>query len=136
MKKEKTYNRLSLLRKLKLIKQTQEINTLDTELKKISNISNELEEISKEISSDLSNGSISAWKLKSSSNFSSRVTEQLNIINNREKFISQEIFRAKKQLGKTHVQKIRIDKKAKDEKKINISILEEKRENLVPPIRK
>ena len=135
MNKEKRFKRLALLRKLKLIKQSREINILDKELVEIKDIDKELSDISKEVNSSIKSNSMEAWKLKSTSVFSAKVSEQLSIITNRKKFIYEEILRAKNILGRTHSQKRELDKKIKVISKINNQEREQKALNLLPPIR-
>ena len=136
MVKNKRYKRLSLLRKVKLIKQSKEVTTLDNELLKIKKINKNLNEISKEVNESISAQLIDSWQLKSSSRFSAKVSEQLVIINNREQFIAQEVSRAKKEISKTHIEKIEIDKRQKVANKKFLEDKENRAISLIPTITK
>ena len=129
------YSRLKLLRNLKLKKQSDEITTLDSELEKLNNLIKQLSEISDEVNGNLDKNVLESWKLKNFSKFSSSVSEQLSISNNREKFINEEIKRAKIEYGKTHYQKKILDEKIEKLKKEMRKNLEQKIDNSLPPTR-
>ena len=110
MLNKKRLENLSLIKKKKLLGQKVEITTLDNEFEKNKNNKEKLKNILKNTSI---NNTELAWNMKEKSQYKLKLIEQIYISENREKFLSIEMKRAKTNLGKLIKEKEIVDEKIK-----------------------
>ena len=110
MLNKKRLENLSLIKKKKLLGQKVEITTLDNEFKKNKSNKEKLKKILKNTS--IENTEL-AWNMKEKSEYKLKLIEQIYISENREKFLSIEMKRAKNNLGKLIKEKEIVDEKIK-----------------------
>ena len=110
MLNKKRLENLSLIKKKKLLGQKVEITTLDNEFKKNKSNKEKLKKILKNTS--VENTEL-AWNMKEKSEYKLKLIEQIYISENREKFLSVEMKRAKNNLGKLIKEKEIVDEKIK-----------------------
>ena len=108
MLNKKRLKNLSLIKQKKLLGQKVEINTLDDEYEKNRNNKEKLKEI---LNNTLIDTTELAWNMKEKSQYKLKLVEQIYISENREKFLSVEMKRAKINLGKIIKEKEIVDKK-------------------------
>ncbi len=130
MLNKKRLKNLSLIKQKKLLGQKVEITTLDNEFTKNKNNKEKLKDI-------LNNTSINptelAWNIKEKSQYKLKLIEQIYISENREKFLSIEMKRAKTNLGKLIKEKEVVDKKIKLLSQLEKNNKENKFINTMPP---
>ena len=110
MLNKKRLKSLSLIKEKKLLGQKVEITTLDNEFEKNKNNKEKLKNILKNTSI---NNTELAWNMKEKSQYKLKLIEQIYISENREKFLSIEMKRAKNNLGKLIKEKEIVDEKIK-----------------------
>ena len=110
MLNKKRLENLSLIKKKKLLGQKVEITTLDNEFEKNKSNKEKLKKILKNTS--IENTEL-AWNMKEKSQYKLKLIEQIYISENREKFLSIEMKRAKNNLGKLIKEKEIVDEKIK-----------------------
>ena len=110
MLNKKRLENLSLIKKKKLLGQKVEITTLDNEFEKNKSNKEKLKKILKNTS--IENTEL-AWNMKEKSEYKLKLREQIYISENREKFLSIEMKRAKNNLGKLIKEKEIVDEKIK-----------------------
>ena len=110
MLNKKRLENLSLIKKKKLLGQKVEITTLDNEFEKNKSNKEKLKKILKNTS--IENTEL-AWNMKEKSEYKLKLIEQIYISENREKFLSIEMKRAKNNLGKLIKEKEIVDDKIK-----------------------
>tara|TARA_B100000902_G_C26443610_1_gene497283 strand:+ start:72 stop:476 length:405 start_codon:yes stop_codon:yes gene_type:complete len=110
MLNKKRLKNLSLIKEKKLLGQKIEITTLDNEFQKNKNNKEKLKKILKNTSIDKTE---LAWNMKEKSQYKLKLIEQIYISENREKFLSIEMKRAKINLGKLIKEKEIVDEKIK-----------------------
>tara|TARA_B100001989_G_scaffold110582_1_gene77578 strand:+ start:4017 stop:4421 length:405 start_codon:yes stop_codon:yes gene_type:complete len=110
MLNKKRLENLSLIKKKKLLGQKVEITTLDNEFEKNKSNKEKLKKILKNTS--IENTEL-AWNMKEKSEYKLKLIEQIYISENREKFLSIEMKRAKNNLGKLIKEKEIVDEKIK-----------------------
>ncbi|MBV69187.1 MAG: hypothetical protein CMJ08_05230 [Pelagibacterales bacterium] len=110
MLNKKRLENLSLIKKKKLLGQKEEITTLDNEFEKNKSNKEKLKKILKNTS--IENTEL-AWNMKEKSEYKLKLIEQIYISENREKFLSIEMKRAKNNLGKLIKEKEIVDEKIK-----------------------
>jgi len=110
MLNKKRLKNLSLIKEKKLLGQKIEITTLDNEFQKNKNNKEKLKKILKNTSIDKTE---LAWNIKEKSQYKLKLIEQIYISENREKFLSIEMKRAKINLGKLIKEKEIVDEKIK-----------------------
>ena len=110
MLNKKRLKNLSLIKEKKLLGQKVEITTLDNEFEKNKNNKEKLKKILKNTSI---NNTELAWNMKEKSQYKLKLIEQIYISENREKFLSIEMKRAKNNLGKLIKEKEIVDEKIK-----------------------
>lgn len=110
MLNKKRLKNLSLIKEKKLLGQKIEITTLDNEFQKNKNNKEKLKKILKNTTIDKTE---LAWNMKEKSQYKLKLIEQIYISENREKFLSIEMKRAKINLGKLIKQKEIVDEKIK-----------------------
>ena len=110
MLNKKRLKNLSLIKEKKLLGQKIEITTLDNEFQKNKNNKDKLKKILKNTSIDKTE---LAWNMKEKSQYKLKLIEQIYISENREKFLSIEMKRAKINLGKLIKEKEIVDEKIK-----------------------
>ena len=110
MLNKKRLKNLSLIKEKKLLGQKVEITTLDNEFKKNKSNKEKLKKILKNTS--IENTEL-AWNMKEKSQYKLKLIEQIYISENREKFLSIEMKRAKNNLGKLIKEKEIVDEKIK-----------------------
>ena len=110
MLNKKRLKNLSLIKEKKLLGQKIEITTLDNEFQKNKNNKKKLKKILKNTSIDKTE---LAWNMKEKSQYKLKLIEQIYISENREKFLSIEMKRAKINLGKLIKEKEIVDEKIK-----------------------
>tara|TARA_B100000073_G_C23641011_1_gene536631 strand:- start:189 stop:593 length:405 start_codon:yes stop_codon:yes gene_type:complete len=130
MLNKKRLKNLSLIKQKKLLGQKKEITTLDNEFIKNKSNKEKLKDI-------LNNTSINptelAWNIKEKSQYKLKLIEQIYISENREKFLSIEMKRAKTNLGKLIKEKEVVDKKIKLLTQLEKNNKENKFINTMPP---
>ena len=110
MLNKKRLKNLSLIKEKKLLGQKVEITTLDNEFEKNKSNKEKLKKILKNTS--IENTEL-AWNMKEKSEYKLKLIEQIYISENREKFLSIEMKRAKNNLGKLIKEKEIVDEKIK-----------------------
>lgn len=110
MLNKKRLKNLSLIKQKKLMGQKVEITTLDNEFEKNKNNKEKLRKI---LNNTNINSTESAWDMKEKSQYKLKLTEQIYISENREKFLAIEMKRAKTNLGKLIKEKEIVDEKIK-----------------------
>ena len=110
MLNKKRLKNLSLIKEKRLLGQKIEITTLDNEFEKNKNNKEKLKKILKNTSIDKTE---LAWNMKEKSQYKLKLIEQIYISENREKFLSIEMKRAKINLGKLIKEKEIVDEKIK-----------------------
>ncbi len=110
MLNKKRLKNLSLIKEKRLLGQKIEITTLDNEYEKNKNNKEKLKKILKNTSIDKTE---LAWNMKEKSQYKLKLIEQIYISENREKFLSIEMKRAKINLGKLIKEKEIVDEKIK-----------------------
>ena len=110
MLNKKRLKNLSLIKEKRLLGQKIEITTLDNEYEKNKNNKEKLKKILKNTSIDKTE---LAWNMKEKSQYKLKLIEQIYISENREKFLSIEMRRAKFNLGKLIKEKEIVDEKIK-----------------------
>ena len=119
MIKAKRLNNLKLLKEKKLNKIIIEINTLNEEIKKSSDLKNKLKKIkSNSLTKQKYNNSL---RIMNHYEFDRKILEQMDICENRLLFLKKELLISKNKLGQIISQKKLI------EQKIRFSFLEERR---------
>ena len=110
MLNKKRLKNLILIKQKKLMGQKVEITTLDNEFEKNKNNKEKLKKI---LNNTNINSTESAWDMKEKSQYKLKLTEQIYISENREKFLAIEMKRAKTNLGKLIKEKEIVDEKIK-----------------------
>ena len=110
MLNKKRLKNLSLIKQKKLMGQKVEITTLDNEFEKNKNNKEKLKKI---LNNTNINSTESARDMKEKSQYKLKLTEQIYISENREKFLAIEMKRAKTNLGKLIKEKEIVDEKIK-----------------------
>ena len=110
MLNKKRLKNLSIIKEKKLQGQKIEITTLDNEFEKNKNNKEKLQKILK---NTLINTMEIAYNMKEKSQYKLKLIEQIYISENREKFLSIEMKRAKTNLGKLIKEKEIVDEKIK-----------------------
>ena len=121
---------LSLLKQKKLLNQKIEISTLDSEYQKNIKNKNKLKDI---LDKTLINSTEYAFDIREKSKFKLKLSEQIYISENREKFLNIELKRAKKNLGKMIKEKEIIDEKIKVIAQLDKNKLEKRILDSMPP---
>ena len=130
MLNKKRLKNLSLLKQKKLLNQKIEISTLDTEYQKNIRNKNKLKDI---LDKTLINSTEYAFDIREKSKFKLKLSEQIYISENREKFLNKELKRAKKNLGKMIKEKEIIDEKIKFIAQLDKNKLEKRFLDSMPP---
>ena len=130
MLNKKRLKNLSLLKQKKLLNQKIEISTLDTEYQKNIRNKNKLKDI---LDKTLINSTEYAFDIREKSKFKLKLSEQIYISENREKFLNIELKRAKKNLGKMIKEKEIIDEKIKFIAQLDKNKLEKRFLDSMPP---
>ena len=130
MLNKKRLENLSLIKKKKLLGQKVEITTLDNEFEK--NKSNK-EKLKKILKNTAINNTELAWNMKEKSQYKLKLIEQIYISENREKFLSIEMKRAKNNLGKLIKEKEIVDEKIKLITQLEKNNKENQLTNSMPP---
>ena len=130
MLNKKRLKSLSLLKQKKLLNQKIEITTLDSEYQKNIKNKNKLKDI---LEKTLINSTEYAFDIREKSKFKLKLSEQIYISENREKFLNIELKRAKKNLGKLIKEKEIIDEKIKVIAQLDKNKLEKRFLDSMPP---
>ena len=130
MLNKKRLKNLSLLKQKKLLNQKIEISTLNTEYQKNIKNKNKLKDI---LDKTLINSTEYAFDIREKSKFKLKLSEQIYISENREKFLNIELKRAKKNLGKMIKEKEIIDEKIKVIAQLDKNKLEKRFLDSMPP---
>ncbi len=130
MLNKKRLKNLSLLKQKKLLNQKIEISTLDSEYQKNIKNKNKLKDI---LDKTLINSTEYAFDIREKSKFKLKLSEQIYISENREKFLNIELKRAKKNLGKMIKEKEIIDEKIKVIAQLDKNKLEKRFLDSMPP---
>ena len=130
MLNKKRLKNLSLLKQKKLLNQKIEISTLNTEYQKNIKNKNKLKDI---LDKTLINSTEYAFDIREKSKFKLKLSEQIYISENREKFLNIELKRAKKNLGKMIKEKEIIDEKIKVIAQLDKNKLEKRFLDNMPP---
>ena len=98
MKQKSIYERYTLKQQINITKQAEIMRTLNSELEKSLELAEQLNEIAKQ--TEIKPGSTNAMSLRSSSWYGTRVQEQLETTENRNKFLQKEVDDTRKTLAK------------------------------------
>tara|TARA_B100000886_G_scaffold73803_1_gene47505 strand:- start:2115 stop:2522 length:408 start_codon:yes stop_codon:yes gene_type:complete len=134
MIKTKRLSNLKLLKEKKLHKVTIEINTLNTEIKKSSDLQNKLKKIKN--NTDYKKKYNNSMNIMYKYEFDRKILEQIDICENRVLFLKKELLRAKNKLGQIISQKKLIEKKIKFIFLQELQVKEEKLLRNAPVFRK
>ncbi|MEC6997653.1 MAG: hypothetical protein VXW97_05350 [Pseudomonadota bacterium] len=129
LNKKRLKNLLSLKQK-ELFNQKIEISTLDNEFRKNKTNKKKLKEI---LDNTLIENTETAFDIKEKSQYKIKLTEQMYISDNREKFLNIELIRAKKNLGKLIKEKDLVNRKIEMVSKLESNEKENNFINSMPP---
>ncbi len=129
LNKKRLKNLLSLKQK-ELFNQKIEISTLDNEFRKNKTNKKKLKEI---LENTLIENTETAFDIKEKSQYKIKLTEQMYISDNREKFLNIELIRAKKNLGKLIKEKDLVNRKIEMVSKLESNEKENNFINSMPP---
>ena len=130
MLKKNRLKNLSLIKQKKLLGQKLEITTLDNEFRKNKTNKEKLKKILKNTKTyTMENG----YNMREKSQYKLKLIEQIYISENREKFLSIEMKRAKSNLGKLIKEKEIVDEKIKFITQLEKNNLENEYINSMPP---
>ncbi len=129
LNKKRLKNLLSLKQK-ELFNQKIEISTLDNEFRKNKTNKKKLKEI---LENTLIENTETAFDIKEKSQYKIKLTEQMYISDNREKFLNIELIRAKKNLGKLIKEKDLVNRKIEMVSKLESNQKENNFINSMPP---
>ena len=130
MLKKNRLKNLSLIKQKKLLGQKLEITTLDNEFRKNKTNKEKLKKILKNTKTyTMENG----YNMREKSQYKLKLIEQIYISENREKFLSIEMKRAKSNLGKLIKEKEIVDEKLKFITQLEKNNLENQYINSMPP---
>ena len=134
MIKTKRLSNLKLLKEKKLHKVTIEINTLNTEIKKSSDLQNKLKKIKN--NTDYKKKYNNSMNIMYKYEFDRKILEQIDICENRVLFLKKELLRSKNKLGQIISQKKLIEEKIKFSFLEELRVKEEKLLRTTPVFRK
>lgn len=129
LNKKRLKNLLSLKQK-ELFNQKIEISTLDNEFRKNKTNKKKLKEI---LENTLIENTETAFDIKEKSQYKIKLTEQMYISDNRERFLNIELIRAKKNLGKLIKEKDLVNRKIEMVSKLESNEKENNFINSMPP---
>ena len=129
LNKKRLKNLISLKQK-ELFNQKIEISTLDNEFRKNKTNKKKLKEI---LENTLIENTETAFDIKEKSQYKIKLTEQMYISDNREKFLNIELIRAKKNLGKLIKEKDLVNRKIEMVSKLESNEKENNFINSMPP---
>ncbi len=98
MKQKSIYERYTLKQQINIAKQAEAMKTLNSELQKSRELAEQLTEIAKQ--TEIKTGDTNAMSLRSSSWYSTKVQQQLETTENRNKFLEKEVNDTRKILAK------------------------------------
>ena len=98
MKKKSIYERYSIKQKINVTRQSEIMQTLNSELKKSRELSLQLDQIAKQ--TEIKTGETNAFFLRSSSWYGNKVQDQLETAKNRNAFLEKEVDNSRKLLAK------------------------------------
>ena len=127
---KKRLKNLLLLKQKELLNQKIEITTLDKEFRKNKTNKNKLKEI---LENTLIENTETAFDIKEKSQYKIKLTEQMYISDNRERFLNIELIRAKKNLGKLIKEKDLVNRKIEMVSKLESNEKENALINSMPP---
>ena len=130
MLNKKRLKNLLLLKQKELLNQKIEITTLDNEFRKNKINKNKLKEI---LENTLIENTETAFDIKEKSQYKIKLTEQMYISDNRERFLNIELIRAKKNLGKLIKEKDLVNRKIEMVSKLESNEKENNFINSMPP---
>ena len=130
MLNKKRLKNLLLLKQKELLNQKIEITTLDNEFRKNKTNKKKLKEI---LENTLIENTETAFDIKEKSQYKIKLTEQMYISDNREKFLNIELIRAKKNLGKLIKEKDLVNRKIEMVSKLESNAKENNFINSMPP---
>ena len=129
LNKKRLKNLLSLKQK-ELFNQKIEISTLDNEFRKNKTNKKKLKEI---LENTLIENTETAFDIKEKCQYKIKLTEQMYISDNRERFLNIELIRAKKNLGKLIKEKDLVNRKIEMVSKLESNEKENNFINSMPP---
>ena len=130
MLNKKRLKNLLLLKQKELFNQKIEIFTLDNEFRKNKTNKKKLREI---LENTLIENTETAFDIKEKSQYKIKLTEQMYISDNRERFLNIELIRAKKNLGKLIKEKDLVNRKIEMVSKLESNEKENALINSMPP---
>ena len=130
MLNKKRLKNLLFLKQKELFNQKIEISTLDNEFRKNKTNKKKLKEI---LENTLIENTETAFDIKEKSQYKIKLTEQMYISDNREKFLNIELIRAKKNLGKLIKEKDLVNRKIEMVSKLESNEKENNFINSMPP---
>ena len=98
MKQKSIYERYTLKQQINIAKQAEAMKTLNSELQKSRELAEQLTEIAKQ--TEIKTGDTNAMSLRSSSWYGTKVQQQLETTENRNKFLEKEVNDTRKILAK------------------------------------
>ena len=130
MLNKKRLKNLLLLKQKELFNQKIEITTLDNEFRKNKTNKKKLREI---LENTLIENTETAFDIKEKSQYKIKLTEQMYISDNRERFLNIELIRAKKNLNKLIKEKDLVNRKIEMVSKLESNQKENNYINSMPP---
>ena len=133
--KKNIFDRLSLKKKINLNRQNKISEHLALQSEKNANLIEQIKELQSQRTTD--NSALqSGYFLKSKNWYSQKLIEELNQSETKQKFIEKELTELQKNIAIEHQNMKRAETKADDKRKKEGSLLETKRELMMPKINK
>ena len=133
--KKNIFDRLSLKKKINLNRQNKISEHLALQSEKNANLIQQIKELQSQRTTDNSTLQ-SGYFLKSQNWYSQKLIEELNQSETKQKFIEKELTELQKNIAIEHQNMKRAETKADDKRKKESSLLETKRELMMPKINK
>ena len=133
--KKNIFDRLSLKKKIALNRQSNISNQLSSELKKNTQLIEQIKELQNGRIKD-NTGPRSGYLLKSENWYSQKLADELNQKEAKQKFIEKELKALQKKIAIEHQNMTKAGRKADEKRKEELASLEAKRELITPKINK
>ena len=133
--KKNIFDRLSLKKKINLNRQNKISEQLSNESEKNANLIEQIKDLQSQRVVD--NSTLrSGYFLKSQNWYSQKLIEELNQTETKQKFIEKELTELRKKIAVEHQNMKRAETKANEKRKKEASLLETKKELMIPKINK
>ncbi len=133
--KKNIFDRLSLRKKINLNRQSKISDQLASQSEKNASLIKQIKELQSQRATDNSVLE-SGYFLKSQNWYSQKLIEELNQSETKQKFIEKELTELKKNIAVEHQNMKRVNTKAEEKRKKEISLLQTKQELMTPKINK